>query len=200
MSISKELIFEQILAGPMGNFVYLIGDAQTKEVLVVDVGWEVDKLVKKIQERDYKVAGLMLTHAHFDHTGGVKNFLRVFNVNVYIAEPETDFFMIPVDHLVMLNDGDKIKVGSLEIDCILTPGHSPGCMCFRYKNILITGDTLFVDAIGRTDLPGSDPKAMDESLAKLLKLPDDTVIYPGHAYGHADCDTIGNQRKTNPYF
>ena len=99
-----------------------------------------------------------------------------------------------------VKDNDKIKIGKIKIKIIHAPGHTPGSICLLFENKLLTGDTLFVNAIGRTDLPGGDAIKLFESLQKLKKLKDDVEVYPGHDYGDIPFSTIGNEKKNNPYF
>ena len=101
---------------------------------------------------------------------------------------------------VQIEDGHRLKVGNIEFECILTPGHTPGGQCFKYKNVLIAGDTIFMDGCGRCDLPGGDARELFKSLYTILtELPEDTLLYTGHNYGPVHFATIGEQQKTNPY-
>ncbi|MBF0479759.1 MAG: MBL fold metallo-hydrolase [Candidatus Omnitrophica bacterium] len=195
--IDKSLILKQIEIGPMGNFTYFIGDALSNEIAVVDPGWQAEQISELAKEEGFKIKAVLLTHGHFDHVQATGDLLKWHNVPVYISKK--DIVKILGAEIKFINDSDKIKIGSIELECIHTPGHTPGGMCFRYKNVLLTGDTLFINAIGRCDLPGSDEIAMEHSLEKICKLPDDTLIFSGHGYGPKDWDTLGNQRKTNPY-
>ena len=108
--------------------------------------------------------------------------------------------MLPEEHLKKVGNEEKITVGKIEITLIHTPGHTPGSQCFLIKDNLISGDTLFIRTCGRSDLPGSDPKKMYESLTqKLMKLPSKTVLYPGHNYGDLSSSTLEEEKKKNPY-
>lgn len=184
----------------MANFLYFLGDAASKEIAVVDPAWDVDYLCKEADKNGYKIRMVLLTHGHPDHVNGLKEILARHDVPAYISRDEAPFLKPKHKNIVEVADREKIKIGGLEIELILTPGHTPGCQCFLYKNAMISGDTLFVDGCGRCDLPGSDPRKMYHSLYNILmKLPDETVIYPGHDYGPTPFATLASQKKTNPY-
>ncbi len=197
---SSELILKQFEIGPLNNFIYFLGDAQTKEIAVVDPAWDVPYLCKEIEKNSYKVSSIFLTHGHPDHVNGLKDILNRFDVPVYISSQEALFYKPQHKNMVEVEDHQKLKIGRIEFECILTPGHTPGCQCFKYENVLITGDTLFMDGCGRCDLPGGNAKEMYNSLYNILmKLPDSTLLYPGHNYGSASYATLAQQKKTNPY-
>ncbi|OGR51265.1 MAG: hypothetical protein A3I11_02385 [Elusimicrobia bacterium RIFCSPLOWO2_02_FULL_39_32] len=205
------LYLKQIEVGPMANFVYLIGDAFTKEVLIVDPAWQIDTLFKIIHSENLKLRGALISHAHFDHTNGLSELLNLADIPIYIQKEEADFVksvgkaeslfpLLPEEHLKKVGNEEKITVGKIEITLIHTPGHTPGSQCFLIKDNLISGDTLFIRTCGRSDLPGSDPKKMYESLTqKLMKLPSKTVLYPGHNYGDLSSSTLEEEKKKNPY-
>ncbi|MBF0522968.1 MAG: MBL fold metallo-hydrolase [Candidatus Omnitrophica bacterium] len=198
MTIPQEFILEQIEIGPMANYAYFIGDAATKEVAIVDPGWDADTLIHEAQKAKYKIIAILLTHGHYDHVDAVEPLLKKFDVPVYVSKYEP--LSLHSKKIVKVENGEKIKIGHIEIDCLLTPGHTPGSQCFRYKNVLLTGDTLFLDSCGRCDLPGGSAKSMAHSLNKVIKaLPDDTSIFPGHAYGDGRYALLKDQKKTNPY-
>ena len=184
----------------MENFQYFLGDARSKEIAVVDPSWDVDHLCVEAEKNGYKITCVLLTHGHPDHVNGLKEILARHDVPAYISRHEAPFLKPKHKNIVEVEDRQKIKIGGIEIECLLTPGHTPGCQCFLYKNVLISGDTLFIDGCGRCDLPGSDPRKMYNSLYKvILELPDTTVIYPGHNYGPTPSATLASQKRTNPY-
>jgi hydroxyacylglutathione hydrolase len=200
MSLPKNLILKQMEIGPLNNFLYFIGDKESKEIAVVDPAWDVPYLCKEIEKNDYKVSSIFLTHGHPDHVNGLEEILKRYDVPVYISKHEHIMFKPVHPNMVEVDDRAKLKIGNIVFDCILTPGHSPGCHLFKYENVVIAGDAIFIDGCGRCDLPGSSPKAMYNSLYNvIMKFPDDTIIYPGHNYGPTPYATVASQKETNPY-
>jgi len=188
----------------MQNFVYVIGDESTKEAVVVDCGWDVDKIIESANKEKLKITKIIVTHCHYDHVQSVNELIDKTNAEVYFHEDEHDYIKKSLENkkirIKKLNDNDSIILGNIKIKIIHTPGHTPGSICLLVENKLLTGDTLFVNAIGRTDLPGGDAMKLFESLQKLKKLDDDIEIYPGHDYGQTKFSTIGKEKKNNPYF
>ncbi len=184
----------------MANFLYFLGDKHVREIAIVDPAWDVGYLCAEAERNNYTVTMILLTHGHPDHVNGLNEILSRYDVPAYISGHEAPFLMPEHKNIIPVEDGHKIKIGTIEIKCLLTPGHTPGCQLFLYKNVLISGDTLFINGCGRCDLPGSDPRKMYHSLYNvLIKLPDDTMIYPGHHYGPTPWATLASQKKTNPY-
>jgi glyoxylase-like metal-dependent hydrolase (beta-lactamase superfamily II) len=195
-----ELILEQMEIGPMNNFIYFLGDAQSGQIAVVDPAWDVNFLRKQAKEKGYTIVSIFLTHGHPDHVQGLDALLLTHDVPVYLSKHEAQFYTPDCKNLIKVDDHEKLKIGNIEFECLHTPGHTPGCQCFKYKDVLIAGDTLFIDGCGRCDLPGGNARTMYASLANvILKLPDTTVIYPGHNYGEVAFATLADQKKTNPY-
>ena len=197
---SKSLVIKQYEIGPLNNFLYLLGCEATKEMAVVDPAWDAPFLCRQAQNMGYKITKVFLTHAHPDHVNGLDILLQQYNVPVYISKHEAPILRKSLKNLVDVSDKEKLTLGHLSFDCLHTPGHSPGSQCFLSQGQLICGDTLFIDGCGRCDLPGSDPKLMYNSLYNVIsKLPDETILWPGHNYGPTPTDTIGHQKQTNPY-
>ncbi|HEY3354062.1 MAG TPA: MBL fold metallo-hydrolase [Polyangia bacterium] len=199
-------------AAQMMNFAYLVGDRDTKECVVVDPAWDVRGLLGLAAEDGMKVTGVVATHNHPDHVGGnlfglgiegAAVLVELSKVKVWVHELDAPRLAqvtgLSPDDLVGVMDGGSLPVGGTVIEFIHTPGHTPGSMCLRVGDGLITGDTLFVGACGRVDLPGSNPDDMFASLQKLAALPDELVVYPGHHYGGARTSTMGEEKRTNPY-
>jgi glyoxylase-like metal-dependent hydrolase (beta-lactamase superfamily II) len=196
---SKNFYFRQIPVGYMGNFVYLLGDKKKKECAMVDPAWDVDAVLKESEKDGMKVVAGILTHTHFDHCNGVEGLIQKTGVKVYVHEAEAKFLKEFKEHVVETKEGSKLQIGDLEMTFLHTPGHTEGAQCILAGDKLITGDTLFVGACGRCDLPGGDEKKIAQSLKRLASLDGALMVYPGHAYGDADSSTIEHERRTNPF-
>jgi len=208
MSASSETVYlRQMELGPMQNFVYLIGDPETRECVAVDPAWEIDAIVEQIEADDMRLNGVLVTHTHQDHVGGhlfghdisgIEELLARVPAKVYVHAAEREFLRGFGSDLVKVGSGATLDVGKRKINFVHTQGHTPGSQCFLVDGRLISGDTLFIRSCGRTDLPGSDPKEMYTSLTQRLgALPDDTVVFPGHNYG-GTVTTIGDEKRNNP--
>ncbi len=184
----------------MENFVYFIGDKKTREVFVVDPAWQVDTILKIAKEEDLKIKGALVSHYHFDHTNGIGELLESISCPIYVNKKDIPYLDVASDAIKASENGMKVKAGDIEIEMIHTPGHTPGSQCFHVCDHLVSGDTLFIGACGRTDLPGGDPKELYYSLTqKLMKFDDKTVLCPGHNYSDKATTTMGQEKKTNPY-
>src|ERR1700752_2084436 len=204
------LYFQQLEMGPMQNFVYLIGSTETRKVAVVDAAWEIDRILRIAAADEMEITHAFVTHTHPDHVGGrfagveiegVTELLSKCKAKVVGHKAEAEFLkaLSPSD-IIKAESGDKIDVGGVEIQLLHTPGHTPGSQCFLVDGRVVSGDTMFIDACGRVDFPGGNAEQMYYSLTqKLMALPDDTVLYPGHNYAPLKHATIGEQKKTNPY-
>jgi glyoxylase-like metal-dependent hydrolase (beta-lactamase superfamily II) len=222
---SDRLYFRQLLAGrdfavdnqiaqQMVNFVYLVGDRETGEAVIIDPAYGVDELLAVLSADGMSCVGALATHYHADHVGGdlmgwgiegITRLLEVSSVPVHVQADEAPWVVrstgVTDDDLVTHHGGDILKVGGIPLTMVHTPGHTPGSQCFLIDGRLIAGDTLFLDGCGRTDLPGSDPLAMYESLTtKLARVPDDTILYPGHLYSAEASATMGATRQNNYVF
>jgi hydroxyacylglutathione hydrolase len=205
--MSETLYLEQMELGPMQNFVYLIGDPVTRDCVVVDPAWDIERILNTLAEDGMRLTGVLVTHTHQDHVGGhlfgfdipgIEELLESVPARVYVHKAEREFLHGFGSDLVKVDGGDTVKVGRISVTFIHTPGHTPGSQCFLVDGRLISGDTLFIRSCGRTDLPGSDPKEMYTSLTQRLgALPDDTVVFPGHNYGGIST-TIGDEKRQNP--
>lgn len=194
------VIFKQMEIGPMQNYQYFIGCAQTRQVALIDPAWDVDRIFDEAESDQLTIRMILLTHGHFDHTEGIPAILKKIDIPVMISADEAPFYLPDCKNLQTLHDHQRITVGNIQLECLSTPGHSPGCMCFQCGDILLTGDTLFINGCGRCDLPGGNAEAMYHTLYDIIfKLPDTTQIYPGHRYGPLATSTLGTQRSSNPY-
>jgi len=185
------MIFGQMPVGSIQNFAYIVGDEDEGICVVVDPS-DPEKVLRIADEKNLRIIYIINTHGHGDHTGGNKELKDRTGAKI-VAHKKAK-----IQKDVEVEDGDIIDVGTLKIKVIHTPGHTQDGICLLVENKLMTGDTLFVGECGRTDLPGSDPRALYDSLFnKILKLDDDIEVYPGHDYGPKPSSTIGNERRTN---
>jgi len=196
---NKDLYFKQIPVGYMGNFAYLVGDKKKKECVIVDPAWDVGAILNEAEKDGMKIVAGILTHTHFDHANGVEALIQKTGVKIYVHENEAKFLKEFRPHLVETKEGFKLKAGEVEMTFLHTPGHTEGAQCMGVGNKIITGDTLFVGACGRCDLPGGDEKKIAQSLKRLALLDGALEVFPGHAYGDADSSTIDRERRTNPF-
>ncbi|WP_010233509.1 MBL fold metallo-hydrolase [Clostridium arbusti] len=193
-----------IPAGIYDANCYILIDEVANEAAVIDPGGDAQMLINNIKASQAEVKMILLTHGHADHTGAVSELRNEFGCSVYINEKDSELIdkNVPIygnkdeNGDKFLNEGDIIKFGNYEIKCIETPGHTPGGMCFLIGNTIFTGDTLFHRSIGRTDFKGGDFGAIISSIKnKLLPLPEDTIVYPGHG----PKSSIGFERNNNPF-
>ncbi|HEU5172486.1 MAG TPA: MBL fold metallo-hydrolase [Nitrososphaeraceae archaeon] len=184
---------EQIRVGKMANFTYLIIDNEEKETAIIDPSWDLEKIFEIIKKNEYKIKYIINTHSHYDHILGNDQIVAITKCKVIQHKNSKE------KHDISVNDGDEIKVGKTLIKVLFTPGHSKDSICLIVDSkIIITGDTLFIGNCGRTDLPGSDPEEMYNSLfEKILNLDNNLVVYPGHNYGYKSISTIGEEKKNN---
>lgn len=193
------LYLKQIEVGVMQNFVYLIGDREKRECVMVDPAWEVDRVLGEAEKDEMKVTGALVTHAHYDHVNGLGDFLKKVKGKIQCNRNESEFLKPWRSELKPVGDGDKLTVGDIEITFLHTPGHTPGSQCFLVEDKLVSGDTLFIQACGRCDLPGGNPEQMYYSLKRLAKLDEKTILYPGHNYSDEPRSTIAQEKQWNPY-
>lgn len=219
-----QLYFRQLLSGrdfakedpiarQMVNFVYAIGDRSTGEAVIVDPAYAVDDLVDAIEADGMQITGALATHYHADHVGGTMmghtiegatTLVERCQCAIHVQRDEVPWVQrttgLGASDLIEHEGGDTVRVGGIEIQLLHTPGHTPGSQCFLVEGRLVSGDTLFLEGCGRTDLPGSDPELMFDSLQLLAGLPDDTIVYPGHMYSMPSSGQMSELREDNYVF
>ncbi len=222
---NERLYFKQLLSGrdfgnsdnlakQMVNFVYLIGDRETGESVIVDPAYDITALLEVLEEDGMRCSGVLATHYHPDHVGGsmmgydivgVKELLEQVSVPIHAQKEEAEFITkvtgLESKDVMEHSSGDIVNVGEIKIELIHTPGHTPGSQCFLVENRLVAGDTLFLEGCGRTDLPGGDPAALYDSLNnRLSKVPDEATLFPGHLYSPEPSAQMGHTRQQNYVF
>ena len=206
------MLVKQIQVGQMAVFAYLIGDPITGDSLVIDPADNVEEIIAEAKKNNLNINYIVNTHGHVDHIGGNADMKKLTGAKIIIHDgdapmltstPATMLRMFgakqspPAD--ILVKDGDIINTGNVSLKVIHTPGHSPGGMSLYTPGFVFTGDTLFVEAVGRTDLPGGSWQVMYKSIQeKLFILPDETKVMPGHNYGRTPTSTIGHEKKYNP--
>ncbi len=216
------LVFRQLLSGrdfalgnpiaaQMANFAYLIGDRDSGEAILVDPAYDADGLLAVVEEEGLHLTGVIGTHYHADHVGGkmmgfdvvgIAELLARQDVPIHLQKPEVEFVTkvtgVGADQLVGHDPGDQLFVGNIPLSLVHTPGHTPGSQCILVEDQLVSGDTLFIDGCGRTDLPGGDAETLYHSLTSGLSAIDDHVMLcPGHAYSPLPTQSMGDTRANN---
>lgn len=218
------LYFRQLLSGrdfavgdpvaqQMVNFVYAIGDRTTGDCVLVDPAYAVGDLLDVIEADGMRCTGVLATHYHPDHVGGsmmgfsiegVATLLDRCDCPVHVQRAEAPWVMrttgLDETHLAQHDSGDVVMVGDVAITLVHTPGHTPGSQCFHVDGRLVSGDTLFLEGCGRTDLPGSNPEDMYHSLRRLATMPAETIVYPGHQYSQPSSASMESIVHSNYVF
>lgn len=206
-----ELTVDHFLVGPIRTNIYLVGCPETGSGAIIDAGGDTGAVLERAEERGLEIDKILQTHAHVDHVGGLNEmaerteapiYLHPDEMELYRAAPQQgQMFGIAIQELAdpdeFLEEGDEVEVGECTARVLHLPGHSPGGIGFYFEDqsIIFSGDVLFAGSIGRVDLPGADPDAMEESLARLAELPDETRVLSGHGPE----TTIGEEKRRNPY-
>ncbi|PHR28983.1 MAG: MBL fold metallo-hydrolase [Desulfotalea sp.] len=207
------MILHQFVVGSMAVCSYIVACEETKKAAIVDPGGDEEILLAEIEKLGLTVDYIIATHGHPDHVCGNRKIQEATGAKIIMHAADVDFFeksevksyfsMLgleaspPVD--IIVNAGDEIKIGNITFKVLHTPGHTPGGICLYCAPNLITGDTLFVGGLGRTDFPGgSQPELLESIRTQLLCLPAETIVWPGHGYGGSQ-STIGKEASSNPF-
>lgn len=188
------MIIKQLEIGDMDNFCYIIGCEATRKALVVDPGADVERIVAEAEKEELTIEIIVNTHAHADHTAGNTRLKTITGAAIILHKHDASGYP-QAD--VLLTDEKTLQLGDITFDVIQTPGHTPGGICLHAQGNLFTGDTLFVGDSGRTDLPGGHRPTLGASIRRLMALPEDTVVWPGHDYGPTPSSTIGWEKRHN---
>ena len=188
-----------LMLGPMSNCSYIVENQN--QAILIDPSWDISVIDKLLKEKSLKPVAVFFTHAHQDHMTDADKLLQKYNLTGYLEEKDEAFCSLPHNLITAYKAPKKFEFAGLNIDVLLTSGHTRGSVCIKIDNILFTGDTLFVNSVGRTDLPGANPEKLIQSLIMLADLPKNTIIYSGHSYGVNEGfkSTIGQELTTNPY-
>ena len=205
------MIIEQILVTGMAVFCYLLVDETTKEAVLIDPAGDYDAIFSKVDKHKAAVKYVINTHGHYDHTSGNSHVMAKTGAVLLIHENDHGYIKNfqgaergrfsdtegpGTKKMLLLKDGDSISFGNSKLWVIHTPGHTAGCICLYSNGNIFTGDTLFTEGVGRTDLPDSSERDLAASLKnKILSLPDDTKIWPGHHYGKRPSSTVAEQKR-----
>ena len=203
------MILKNLVVGPLAANCYIVGSESNKEGMIIDPGAEAEVILRKVKDLELDIKSIVLTHGHIDHIGALKEVKETTGAEVAIHTDEAQALQeksvstllglsyptpLPADRL--LKDGDSMDIGDLHFLVLHTPGHSPGCICLLGEGIIFSGDTLFNYGVGRADLPGGSYSQLVNSIhTKLMTLPDNTTVYPGHGPD----TTIGAERSGNPF-
>ena len=214
MKSKKLMDVKPIYLPQMANFCYRVGDTPTRTCAVIDPAFDAKKILKEAQAGGYTITHVINTHGHSDHTSANAGIIEATGAQLCIhradAEQVTKLLSGVLSRIMggkgspkpgrLLEDNDIIEIGNSALRVIHTPGHTPGSICLYGEGHLFTGDTLFVGAVGRTDLPGGSSRKLLLSIReKLYILPPETVVWPGHDYGEAPSSTIEREMRTNPF-
>lgn len=199
------MIIRRMMAGVYAANCYILLDENTKDVVVLDPGGDVDDICNAVNDFHGKVKYIILTHGHFDHTTGVEELKDITGAQVAISKEDNDMIMKGEQYYgpfpeaggdILLKDGDELKFGNTTLKILATPGHTPGGICILSDDDVFTGDTLFAGSVGRSDLKGGNQEALIRSIKEKLMVLDNTIaVHPGHGAS----STIGKERNDNPF-
>ena len=191
-----------IVTLPLGAYqtnCYLLWQDGQDSCLVIDPGYEPEKVLKKAGQLGKRIEAILLTHGHFDHVGGVRQLAADTDCSVYLCQQDLSMPQQltagPLYYTHTYGEGDTLTLAGITLQVLHTPGHTPGSVCLMAEDALFSGDTLFEGSCGRTDLPGGDTATILASLARLRQLPGDYLVFPGHG----PATTLSEERRFNPY-
>jgi len=203
------MIIESIVTGSFMENTWILGDEESKQAIIFDPGDNVSNIIGKMDELDLTPVFILNTHAHPDHLGAAAELQKRYDLPFAIHKDELPTFnsakntaqflgllnfQLP-EVTTFISNGQVLEINNLHLQVLLTPGHTPGSICFLTGKHLFSGDTLFQGSVGRTDLPGGSMKQLGNSLKRLSLLPEDTRVYPGHG----EITSIKKELETNPY-
>lgn len=204
------MLLQRMAVGIYGANCYIIGSENTMEAAVIDPGGDAEKIFNFLQDNEMKCKYIILTHGHGDHVGGLKELKKLTDAPIYMHKADSYLLQdknknysavmggkaIEMNADVFIGDGEELELGELKLKIIHTPGHTPGSICIYVNNVVFTGDTLFANSIGRTDLEGGDYNLIIPSIKeKLMVLDEDTTVFPGHG----PASRIGIEKATNSF-
>ena len=201
------MIVKKFIVGQLENNCFIIGDEKSKECLIIDPGDEPDRILDFIRKNHFEVKYIICTHGHFDHIGAISDIKKETTAILLIHRDDLEIYRSTRDQAALwgfdlepqpepaafVSEGDTIEIGDLRFGVFHTPGHSPGGICLYGEGILVTGDTLFAGSVGRTDFYGGDIRELKKSFKRLMSLPDDVKVLPGHGPE----STIGKEKTDN---
>ena len=194
--MSKEMLVKQIKLKSTDNFGYIVSCQNTKNCAVIDPGADNESIMSYIGKNNLILEYILATHFHYDHTALAESIRLETGVQLAMHKDDVPYYNKKVD--IVLHDGDIVKIGeTVSLKVLHTPGHTPGGVCFYGDGKIFTGDTLFVGDSGRTDLPYGDRPVLGASIRKLMQLPEETIVLPGHDYGATPTSTLGYEKRHN---
>lgn len=200
MAIKYKVIPIKVSCNHYINYSYVIIDSESGQAAVVDPAWEIEPILKVIDQNNASLTKILLTHSHFDHVNLVEFLVSRFHATVYMSKKEIDFYNFTCPNLVGILESETIRLGNTTISCLLTPGHTVGSVCYLLLDCIFTGDTLFSEGCGLCDTNGGNPEKMFESLQRIkTSLPHSTRIYPGHSFGKPPGSSLKVVIKDNIY-
>ncbi|OKP85075.1 polyketide biosynthesis protein [Paenibacillus helianthi] len=183
------------------NYCYLVEEVQSKTAFIVDPSWEMEKILRKLEELQVQLRAVLLTHSHFDHTNLVEPLIDLYNPEVYMSQREINDYHYQCRNIHGVHNLEELTLGNTSIQCLLTPGHTSGGMCYRVADYLFSGDTLFSEGCGSCFGQGGSADQMFESIQKLRRaIPPETIVFPGHSFGMAPGQTMRTLLNQNIYF